>query len=52
MPDRLLVEGVDGRIGVSLRPIAEILFGHDVHLGPERGAVAVGVNVAAVARNL
>ena len=24
MPDRLLVEGVDGRIGVSLRRIAEI----------------------------
>ena len=52
MPDCLLVEGVDGRIGVSLRRVAEILFGHDVHLGPERGAVAVGVNVAPVARNL
>ena len=60
MPDRLLVEGVDGRIGVSLRRIAEKdhdlvdLLGqrpfldHDVHLGAERSAAAVGDKPVAV----
>ena len=60
MPDDLLVEGVDGRIGVSLRRIAEIdhdlvdLLGqrpfldHDVHLGAERSAAAVGDKPVAI----